>query len=151
MKTDKQEIALWFYFRLLAVNFPSTFSHLFKKKINAEDKSPKETTQLLKKKKIKNLMFSFYLPLIPVITIPFVLDRNLIFQSFLTTKIPLVIRWTWGYTVSAWHNSKFSTVKTLLATIREPSPSSAAIAGVCSVKVSLFSFFNFQIFFSPFN
>lgn len=41
MKTDKQEIALWVYFWLLTVNFPSTFLQQFKKKKlkkNAEDK-----------------------------------------------------------------------------------------------------------------
>lgn len=53
--------------------------------------------------------------------------------------------------VRAWHNSKLSTVKTLVTTMRELTPSSAATAGVCLVKVSLFFFIYFQIFFSYLN
>lgn len=85
-------------------------------------------------------MFSFYI-LIPVIAVSFLLDRNLISQSFIIIKIPLFILRTWGSMVGAWHNSKLSTVKTLVTTIGQPSPSSAAIAGARSVKVSLYFFF----------
>ena len=60
-------------------------------------KSPKTTHLVMKakakkkkkKKKKKNLISSFYHALILAITMPFVLFRNLIFQSFLVIKIPL--------------------------------------------------------------
>lgn len=98
----------------------------------------KKQYSFIGKKKFK---ISFSHLLVPVIAVSFLLDRNLIFQSFIIIKTLLFILRTWGSMVSVWRNSKLSTVKTLVTTISLSSPSSAARAGAPSVKISLSFFF----------
>lgn len=130
---------LWFYFDYCKVTFDLLFYFSIKVfKCRGQEELNKPYSYF--GKKMKKKMFSFYI-LIPVIAVSFLLDRNLISQSFIIIKIPLFILRTWGSMVGAWHNSKLSTVKTLVTTISQPSPSSAAIAGARSVKVSLYFFF----------